>query len=166
MAKTKYRKWLENILDVKGWSDVTVDDLINDPTYDYKIFYDTYPQEAKAMLNKNADAHFNDIGKTVYHPTFSDESYYSGRRTIKNPKGIIGGHWSELPFGKSRYTLSKSQINNNWNIKDTIDYLSIAENNGAEIRLPNGKLPVIDGIRFDGVLPNIEIIKNRRNLQD
>lgn len=52
MAKNKYRKWLEDIIVAKEWYDTTPEDLMNDETYDYRLFYDKQPKEAKAMLKK------------------------------------------------------------------------------------------------------------------
>lgn len=159
MAKNKFRRWLEDVIAVKNWDDTTPDDLINDPTYDYELFYNKQPNEAKAMLKRNVDAHFTDIGKTVYHPTFSNESYYSGRKSIKNPKGIVGGTWSG--DNKPRYTLSQSQVDNNWDVDRTIDYMSDAENEGVEIRMPNGRMVRYKNGYFNKVLPEI-IVKPKK----
>lgn len=156
MSKPKYRKWLEEVAAIKDW---TPQDMDNDITYDYELFYNRDPIEAKRILKKKKDAHFTDIGKTIWHPTFSDESYYSGRRSIKNPKGLIGGHWSN---NGTRYTLSKDQIDNNWDIKNTIDYVTDAEPKGLEIRMPNGTMPIINGERLQKILPTIEIVKRRK----
>ena len=93
--------------------------------------------------------------------TFSVESDYSGKVSKYNPKGIIGGTWSATPnLGRnaSRYTLSDSQMKHGWDVLRTIDYLSNAEQNGVELRMPNGSYPIIDGIRFGGVLPEITVI--------
>lgn len=157
----KYRKWLNEIARIKDWD---VKDMDKDETYDYQLFYNMQPKEAQAILNKSKDAHFTDIGKTAYHPTFSDESYYSGRFNIlRNPLGIKGGRWSS--DGK-KYTLSKSQIDNNWNIRNTIDYLSINEPNGVALRMPNGTMPYIDGAYFDRVLPQIVVTpKNKYKIK-
>ena len=118
------------------------------------------------MLNKDADAHFTDIAKTALHPTFSVESDYSGKVSKYNPKGIVGGTWSDAPrLGKnaSRYTLSDSQMKHGWDVLRTINYLSNAENEGVELKLPNGSYPIVDGIRFGGVLPAVTIISKRKN---
>lgn len=162
MSKKRFRKWLEEVIAVKDWNDVTANDLINDPTYDYEVFYNKQPDLAAGILKDDPRAHFSDIGKTVFHPTFSDESYYSGRRSLRNPRGIIGGHWGENSNGNSTYTLSPSQVKNNWDLLNTINYLSDAEDNGAVIYTPNKTLPVINGVRFDGVLPNVEVTAKRK----
>lgn len=158
MQKPKYIQWLENIARIRGWD---VNEMINDNTYNYEHFYNAQPKEAQAMLKRNANAHFTDIAKTAFHPTFSVESDYSGKVSKYNPQGIIGGSWSNAPkLGKnaSRYTLSDSQMKHGWDVKRTIDYLTDAETEGVELRMPNGSYPIIDGIRFGGVLPEITVI--------
>ena len=163
MPKRKYRQWLEDIAGMRGWD---VNEMINDNTYNYEHFYNVQPKEAQAMLKRDANAHFTDIAKTAFHPTFSVESDYSGKVNKYNPKGIIGGTWSDAPrLGKnaSRYTLSDSQMKHGWDVLRTIDYLNDAEDEGVELRLPNGSYPIIDGIRFGGVLPGITIISKRKN---
>ena len=140
--------------------------MLNDNTYNYEHFYNAQPKEAQLMLNKDADAHFTDIAKTALHPTFSVESDYSGKVSKYNPRDIIGGTWSDAPrLGKnaSRYTLSDSQMKHGWDVLRTINYLSDAENEGVELKLPNGSYPIVDGIRFGGVLPGVTIINKRKN---
>ena len=163
MPKRKYRRWLEKVAGIKGWD---VKEMLNDNEYNYEHFYNAQPKEAQAMLKKDADAHFSDIAKTAFHPTFSVESDYSGKVSKYNPKGIIGGTWSDAPnLGRnaSRYTLSDSQMKHGWDVLRTIDYLSNAEQNGVELRMPNGSYPIIDGIRFGGVLPEIIVTGKRKN---
>ena len=163
MPKRKYRRWLEKVAGIKGWD---VQEMLNDNEYNYEHFYNAQPREAQEMLKKDADAHFTDIAKTAFHPTFSVESDYSGKVSKYNPKGIVGGTWSAAPkLGRnaSRYTLSDSQMRHGWDVLRTIDYLSNAEQNGVELRMPNGSYPIIDGIRFGGVLPEIVITGKRKN---
>lgn len=117
------------------------------------------------MLKDSPYAHFTDIAKTAFHPTFSNESDYSGKPSVYNPKGIVGGSWSDASrLGKrgSRYTLSDSQMRNGWDVGRTIDYVSFNEPNGAEVRLPNGTMPRYDGAYFDAVLPTVEVIAKRK----
>ena len=140
--------------------------MLNDNTYNYEHFYNAQPKEAQAMLNKDADAHFTDIAKTALHPTFSVESDYSGKVSKYNPKGIIGGTWSDAPYlGKKahRYTLSDSQMRNGWDVLRTIDYTNYSEPQGVEIRLPDNSYPIVDGIRFGGGLPEIMVKGKRKN---
>lgn len=158
MPRSKYRQWLTDVAAIRDWD---ANDMAADDTYDYELFYNHNRKDAENMLKEDSEAHFDDIGKTAKHPTFSNESYYSGRRSIKNPRGIVGGRWSENN-GRWKYTLSQSQINNNWDIPRTIAYLEQAENNGVELRLPNGRMPIINGIRFGGVLPELVVIPNKR----
>lgn len=163
MPKIKYRKWLEDVAGIRGWD---TQEMLNDDTYNYEHFYNVQPKEAQAMLKKDADAHFTDIAKTAFHPTFSVESDYSGKVSKYNPKGIVGGTWSAAPkLGRnaSRYTLSDSQMRHGWDVLRTIDYLSRAEPNGVELRLPDGSYPIVDGIRFGGILPEITVVGKRKN---
>lgn len=67
--------------------------ILNDNSYDYRGFYNKYPQTAA-----DANSHWTDEFKTAYHPTFSDESKYSGKKSQYNPYGYRGGHWVEETF--------------------------------------------------------------------
>ena len=166
MPKPKYRQWLE---DVAGLMNEDVNYLLKDPTYSYEYLYNNYPQDRKQIikdLKVNNRAHFRDAAKTSEHPTFSVESDFSDKVSKYNPKGIIGGTWSDAPrLGRNayRYTLSDSQMKHGWDVLRTIDYLSNAEQNGVELVLPNGSYPIIDGIKFGGVLPEVTIIGKRKN---
>lgn len=157
MASPSYRNWLKAIGQIRGWD---TNEMLNDPTYNYELFYNKRRADALDMLNKNSEAHFSDIGKTSDHPTFSNESYYSGKVNKRyNPSGIIGGTWSEYP---NRYTLSPSQMKNGWNVGRTIKYLENAEDEGVELMLPNNVRPRYDGDIWGGVLPNVNIIGKRK----
>jgi GH24 family phage-related lysozyme (muramidase) len=76
----------------KNWGFNTPDEALvhalNDNTYNYKGYYKKYPQS-----QANADTHWTDEFKTVYHPTFSTESIYSGKKSEYNPLGLPGGMW-------------------------------------------------------------------------
>lgn len=159
MASPQYYDWINKIAKIKRWN---ARDMLSDPTYDYEMFYKKYPNEARKMLYMNEDAHFNDIGKTVNHPTFSNESAYSGKINKKhNPAGVIGGSWNKQG---NRYTLSNSQLKHNWDVGKTIQYLGEAEDNGVELFFPDGGRPVDNtGTIWGGVLPNINIIGSALN---
>lgn len=162
MPKEDFNTWIRNVAKLKGFN---VSGMLNDKTYDYELFYNKEPDMARAMLYDSPDAHFNDIGKTAYHPTFSTDSYYSGRKSLKNPKGIVGGKWTvDTTIGEngSRYTLSNSQLQNGWNIQDTIDYLTLNEPYGVTLKLPNGSMPFVNGAYFGGVLPQIVVTNKRK----
>jgi hypothetical protein len=154
-----FREWIEALANSRGNS---VSDYLDDPTYDYRQFYKRQPVEAMKILKKDKYAHFSDVGKTVYHPTFSDESDFSGYKNYHNPNGVTGGHWN--PAG-TRYTLSRSQLANGWNIPRTIDYAGLAENNGLEVRMPNGNMyQYPTGEYFAKILPEVEVVykKNKQ----
>ena len=76
----------------KAWglpsSDAALVQALNDNTYNYRGYYNKYPNG-----DGNAKDHWTDEFKTVYHPTFSDESIYSGKKSQYNPKGLKGGTW-------------------------------------------------------------------------
>ena len=66
--------------------------ILNDNTYDYRGFYDNNPIDAA-----DASTHWPDSYKTVYHPTFSTYSDYSGKVSDFNPLGLEGGTWPKGP---------------------------------------------------------------------
>ena len=82
VAERNYRDWgLPN-------PDVALLQALNDNSYNYRGYYNKYPNG-----NGNAKDHWTDEFKTVYHPTFSDESIYSGKKSQYNPNGLKGGTW-------------------------------------------------------------------------
>ena len=82
VAERNYRYW--------GFpnSDAALLDALNNNTYNYRGYYNKYPNG-----DGNAKDHWPDDFKTVYHPTFSNESIYSGKKSEYNPKGLTGGTW-------------------------------------------------------------------------
>ena len=82
VAEENYKKWGFNN------PDEALVHALNDNTYDYRGYYQKYPQS-----RANADTHWTDEFKAVYHPTFSNESRYSGQKSIYNPLGLPGGFW-------------------------------------------------------------------------
>ena len=92
------------------WGDASPADAfnraINSNAYDYRSYYNKYPNS-----RANADTHWTDEFKGVGEKTFSDQSIYSGRRhPVYNPNGIRGGHW----YGRNEdmFIPSIQQINN------------------------------------------------------
>ena len=82
VAEQNYKDWgLPN-------SDAALIQALNDNTYNYRGYYNKYPNG-----KGNAVDHWTDEFKTVYHPTFSKESKYSGKKSQYNPKGLTGGTW-------------------------------------------------------------------------
>lgn len=142
--KNDFYSWLDKIADKKAqdWTKVPMKPLdpllvetqmLNDPTYNYETFYNLQPFMAERMLWADPDAHFTDIGKTMYHPTFSDESAFSGYVNDFNPLGITGGHWNKT---FTEYTPSRSQLDNYWNYNVTRNYLDNAEDHPVKINIP------------------------------
>ena len=145
--KDDFYSWMDKIADKKAqdWTKVPMKPLdpvlvetqmLNDPTYNYETFYNLQPFMAERMLQADPYAHFSDIGKTMYHPTFSDESAFSGYVNDFNPLGITGGHWNKT---FTEYTPSRSQLDNYWNYNVTRDYLDHAEDHPVKIKLPKYK---------------------------
>lgn len=87
VAQKNYRNWGFNT------SDEALIYALNNNTYDYRGYYNKYPNSSA-----NAVTHWTDEFKTVYHPTFSNESIYSGKKSEFNPKGLIGGYWKGETF--------------------------------------------------------------------
>ena len=82
VAEQNYKDWgLPN-------SDAALVQALNDNGYNYRGYYNKYPNG-----KGNAIDHWTDEFKTAYHPTFSKESKYSGKKSQYNPKGITGGTW-------------------------------------------------------------------------
>ena len=141
-----YLKWKKEIAKHKGI------DIDNDNTYNYQAFFEEDPQRAWDMLKKDSKAHFTDKYKTVWHPTFSDESVYSGHKSKYNPQGLVGGHWEGNTF-----KMSDSLYNSPVSMDERQQYLIDNEPNGVSLLESNGTLPVYDGIPWGGVLPEVTI---------
>lgn len=121
----EYYSYMEKLATkkAKDWGEdpnITLTHMLNSNDYNYRVFYDNNKEKALAMLNADPEAHFTDIGKTVYHPTFSNESIYSGKKSDYNPRGTVGGSWNDL-----EYVPSKSQLENkDFNYNKTKKYLT------------------------------------------
>ena len=142
-----YWEWKRAIQDYKGI------DIDNDPTYYYYGFYKENPETAKGILNDSKYSHFTDTYKTSVHPTFSNESKYSGYANKYNPKGVTGGYWGE----DNSYNFSDSQIKNNWDIHNTLRYLEDAENYGVTAKYRGMYPKDTDNVIYGGVLPQVEV---------
>lgn len=153
-ANGGYLKWKEAIASHKG---INIDE---DNTYDYESYYNKYPEMAWGMLGEDPEAHFTDEFKTIYHPTFSTGSIYSGvKHPIHNPDGLVGGTWSE---DGHTYTMHPDGYRAPVSMDDRLNYLTEAEDNGVVLREADGSLPIFDGIMFGGVLPAVTVIGSRR----
>lgn len=121
---------------------------LNDNTYNYRQFYNDNP-----TATNNAQTHWPDTYKTVYHPTFSSESMYSGVRDKNfNPEGKIGGVWSKDTFYPN-YWQNQYRNGGELNTMDDINngFIDITEG-GTHEQNPFGGIPV--NIAEDG-LPNL-----------
>lgn len=87
----------ENYLDWGETPESAYQMMLNDPGYDYRGYYNKYPNS-----RANSQIHWTDEFKGASHPTFSDESIYHGKVHPKfNPYGLNGGHW----VGKGNYDM-------------------------------------------------------------
>ena len=130
-------------------------DPAHDNTYDYRGYYADNPAEAWSMLWENPDAHFRDDYKTVYHPTFSTQSKYSGIVSPYNPLGLKGGTWNEKG---DTFIMSPDLYKGPVSMDGRINYLIDGEDNGVVLREPDGSLPYMSDDTFlGGVLPNVEV---------
>ena len=148
-----YVKWKQKASKYKNL------DIDNDITYDYEGWYNENPKRAWDFLNDSPNAHFTDKYKTVYHPTFSTQSKYSGEVNSKfNPNGLIGGTWS-----KDNYTfiMSPDSYRGPVSMDERKAYLEDAEDNGVQLREADGTLPIYDNDIWGGVLPTVTIRGNK-----
>lgn len=126
-----YKQWKEAIKKHKGI------DIDRDNTYDYQSYYNSNPDAAWAMLRDDPNVHFTDKFKTASHPTFSEESVYSGIKSQYNPKGIKGGKWVD----DTRYIVSQDMLNDDsHNIPTLKDYLRRAESRPVTVFAPDGSV--------------------------
>ena len=65
LSSKKAKDWQEN-------EDITLTQMLNDNTYNYKEFYDKDKEQAMKMLTADSEAHFTDVGKTVQKNSYSD----------------------------------------------------------------------------------------------
>lgn len=103
VAEENYKNWGYNN------SDEALVHALNDNTYDYRGYYNKYPQS-----RANADTHWTDEFKTVYHPTFSNESIYSSKKSQYNPYGLPGGFWIGEDENASFIPMAWQAINNQY----------------------------------------------------
>lgn len=131
----KYGIWKNDIKKHKGI------DVDKDNTYDYRSFYDENRDMAMRMLKDDPEAHFPDTYKTSTHPTFSEESRYSGTVNRYNPTGITGGRWE----GDNKYIMSQDQLDRDWDTDSTLDYLKWADPN-VRMYAPDGESQMLRSV--------------------
>lgn len=130
-----YGRWKKDIKKHKGI------DVDKDNTYDYRSFYNENRDMAMRMLKDDPEAHFPDTYKTSVHPTFSQESRYSGTVNRFNPTGITGGRWE----GDHKYIMSQDQLDRDWDTDSTLDYLEWADPN-VKMYAPDGESQMLRSI--------------------
>ena len=104
ISDEQYVSIMENVAadNWQQWGDESEDAaltrILNDNAYDYRGYYNDNPGSAA-----NADTHWPDEYKTVWHPTFSTQSKYSGKKSQYNPYGYPGGTWQGELFNPQWY---------------------------------------------------------------
>jgi hypothetical protein len=145
-----YNKWANALAKKWGISKRTLEQ----DDYDYKGFYESNPSVANAILKGSRNIHFPDTYKLPSHPTFSEESKYSG-----SYGNSIGGHWEDNSNDLQRWTyqLSPDQVRKNWNVRRTLEYAGEAEDEGFRITDNRGRYPIINSVVQGGVLPTVTV---------
>lgn len=169
----EYEAWLRNEAKLNSslWGmsyEDTLEQMQNDDAYDYRRFYELqkrYPNNPEYQRDLDGNAHYNDVGKSVYHPTASKGSYYSGRRDPKyNPTGAVFGDW--LDDGHE-YRMSEDMLRAGRSPYDTFNYLGVAEDQGARLRDERGYMfqdyREPDGTFMDSVLPAVTVTPDNKH---
>lgn len=141
---TSYDDWATRLQKVRGINTKT------DDTYDYRGFYNDPKNNPYGMLYGNTRSHFTDKYKTPKHPTFSNQSIYSN---LAYP----GGTWGIFDGRDAYYNQMFPQVP----VDDLINYMNMAEDNGAIPLQNNGSMYRLDGDLYGGALPNITILPVR-----
>ena len=165
--KDDYNTWLESEAKVNSerWGmpyNDALSEMKNDRTYNYKKFFEAQqanPSDPRYIRDAQGNYHYNDIGKSVYHPTASIESYYSGKTDpVYNPTGAKFGRWSN---NGHEYRMSDDMLRAGANPYTTIDYLANNEDNGVFLKDERGNMfrdwREPEETYIGGVLPNIDI---------
>ena len=147
-AEGGYTKWKEAIIQQRPL--MSEDMNAENPTYDYESYYLDNMEDAWKMVLGDPNAHFPDTYKTSLHPTFSNQSKYSGHINKYNPEGIVGGEWPD----NYNYILSEDQVNRNWDTDNTLFYLKNSDPN-VTLRMPD----------YSEILPSVTVV-GRKNIME
>lgn len=162
----EYNQWLNSEANTnsKLWNtsfEEALNQMKNSRDYNYRVYYDAMkanPNNPEYQRDEKGNYHYNDIGKSVYHPTASKGSIYSGKvDPTYNPTGAVFGDWLD-----HEYRLSDDMLRAGANPYVTADYLSDAENNGVNLRDENGYMfrdwRYPEETYIGGVLPEVEVL--------
>ena len=169
----EYEAWLRNEarLNSKIWKvsyNEALKQMKNDRSYNYKKFYELQkanPNNLEYQRDVEGNAHYNDVGKSVYHPTASIYSYYSGKKDPKwNPTGAKFGEWVD---NNHEYRLSDDMLKVGANPYETFDYLGFNEVKGVRLRDERGRMfrdyREPEETYIDRVLPEVIIIGKKKH---
>ena len=87
--------------------------------YDYDL-RGAWKELSSGEMKELDNGHLGDKYKKPNHPTFSDQSIYSGKN------GYIGGKWDVTEDGKTRFTPSETNMKN-MSIEELKDYFQRIE---------------------------------------
>lgn len=134
----QYYNYMEKLAanKAKQWkypsTDAALLEMLNDNTYNYRAMYNKYGNS-----DTKHEGHFSDEFKTAFHPTFSTDSIYSGKRSQFNPTGIKGGVWVK-PYQDHRgntqyeqYCIGDRMWTPGFSLDRTRNYLNNAEVNNV-----------------------------------
>ena len=134
----QYYNYMEKLAanKAKQWkypsTDAALLEMLNDNTYNYRAMYNKYGNS-----DTKHEGHFSDEFKTAFHPTFSTDSIYSGKRSQFNPTGIKGGVWVK-PYQDHRgntqyeqYYIGDRMWTPGFSLDRTRNYLNNAEINNV-----------------------------------
>jgi hypothetical protein len=125
--------------------------VLNANDYDYRGYYNKYPPNSANSLT-----HWSDEFKTAYHPSFSDESKYSGHKSKYNPDGIVGGHWYNEMFVPSFDQLRKlNKLPGFTGGKDS-GIKEYASNEDMHVN-PDGSITTRNGNTGSVILPDVNV---------
>lgn len=141
---TSYDDWATRLQKVRGINTKT------DDTYDYRGFYNDPKSNPYGMLYGDTRSHFTDKYKTPKHPTFSNQSIYSNF-------AYPGGTWGVFDGRDAYYNQMSPQVP----VDNLINYMNMAEDNGAIPMQNNGSMYRLDGDLYGGALPNVTILPVR-----
>jgi len=151
LSDQEYYTIMENVAkeNWKEWEDESEDAaylrILNDNRYNYRGYYNKYPN-GKA----NALTHWTDEYKTVYHPSFSNQSIYSGKKSQYNPYGLEGGRWSDEEedalFIPQAWQLLRKKYNKGGNLYSGEDTPTQQTNSGLNLYRRANKLGDVEYI--------------------
>ena len=105
--------------------------------YDYDL-RGAWREMQRGDMTPDERGHLGDKYKKPNHPTFSDQSIYSG------VDGYQGGKWEQLPNGSWNFYPSNTSL---WNPQELQDYFNRAEQGNTLIMSPEWLSAMMKGLQ-------------------